>query len=118
MEAAHAASAAATNVAQMLRPNDPQSQKALWWGIVGATALAAGTTFWWLTREKYYSYVPIQASAPLPGAAPSSCSLLGHLYDEGSLSGPGVAVPGQVPKGAKLPLCLPAALPPATLACC
>ena len=43
-----------------LLPRDPQSQKALYWSLAAATACAAGTAVWWLTRESYYSYVPIQ----------------------------------------------------------
>jgi hypothetical protein len=54
-----------------LLANDPQSRTALWWGLAAASAVAAGTTFWWLTRDRlddvYRGYVPIQASA-----APSS----------------------------------------------
>lgn len=44
-----------------LLPSDPRTQQAAWWGLAAASAVAAGATFWWLTRESYYSYVPIQA---------------------------------------------------------
>lgn len=40
--------------------SDPSTQRAVLWGLTAATAFAAGTAFWWLTREKYYSYVPPQ----------------------------------------------------------
>lgn len=48
--------------------SDPGTQRAVLWGLTAATAFAAGAAFWWLTREKYYSYVPPQVRRPAAGS--------------------------------------------------
>ena len=41
-------------------PSDPQHRTLALWGLAAATAGIAGAGVWLLTRESYYSYVPLQ----------------------------------------------------------
>ena len=54
-----ASSAPSTSSIHFL-PADAQQRKLLAWGLAATAACAAGAGVWWLTREHYYSYVPLQ----------------------------------------------------------
>lgn len=52
--------------------SDPNTQRVVLWAVTAASAFAVGTTVWWLSREKYYSYVPPQVRSAAAAAA-STC---------------------------------------------
>lgn len=41
--------------------------RVLWLSCAAAGVCVAGTAFWWLTRESYYSYVPLQVGTKWTG---------------------------------------------------
>jgi cytidyltransferase-like protein len=52
--------ATATTLSTHVLPADPQQRKLLLWGLAATAATVTGAGIWWLTRESYYSYVPIK----------------------------------------------------------
>ncbi|KAG7670309.1 hypothetical protein KSW81_002874 [Nannochloris sp. 'desiccata'] len=49
-----------TTLSTHVLPADPQQRKLFLWGLAATAATVTGAGIWWLTRESYYSYVPIK----------------------------------------------------------
>lgn len=54
------ASSGPSSTAFHLLPADAQQRKLLAWGLAAAAVCSAGAGVWWLTKESYYSYIPLK----------------------------------------------------------